>query len=142
LDETTVGPELKALGRFGNNQSQGPARHERLSLVGPQSPYRPEEQGHPTVGKAGHGPLAPLDQRTMWAYIFGTIWPKKGRGAGLVLPYCDTEATQDHLAEISQSIDHEAHAVLILDQAGWHVTPELKVPNNITLLSCHRVRGN
>ena len=70
----------------------------------------------------------------MWAYIFGAICPKKGKGAGLVLPYCDTEAMQDHLAEISQTVDPGAHAVLILDQAGWHVTPKLKVPDNITLM--------
>ena len=27
-----------------------------------------------------------------------------------------------------------AHAVLLVDQAGWHVSPKLKVPDNITLL--------
>lgn len=70
----------------------------------------------------------------MWAYIFGAICPKKGKGAGLVLPYCDTEAMQEHLSEISQAVDPGAHAVLMLDQAGWHVTPKLKVPDNITLM--------
>jgi hypothetical protein len=70
----------------------------------------------------------------MWAYIFGAICPRKGKGAGLVLPYCDTEAMQDHLAEISQAVDPGAHAVLILDQAGWHVTPKLRVPDNMTLM--------
>jgi transposase len=70
----------------------------------------------------------------MWAYIFGAICPKKGKGAGLVLPYCDTEAMNQHLKEISWAVDPGAHAVLILDQAGWHVTPKLEVPANITLL--------
>ena len=70
----------------------------------------------------------------MRTYIFGAICPKKGKGAGLVLPYCDTGAMQEHLAEISQAVDPGAHAVLILDQAGWHVTPKLKVPENITLM--------
>jgi hypothetical protein len=70
----------------------------------------------------------------MWTYIFGAICPKKGKGAGLVLPYCDTGAMQEHLAEISQAVDPGAHAVLILDQAGWHVTPKLRVPENITLM--------
>ncbi len=70
----------------------------------------------------------------MWTYIFGAICPKKGKGAGLVLSYCDTGAMQEHLAEISQAVDPGAHAVLILDQAGWHVTPKLKVPENITLM--------
>ncbi|MBB5262785.1 putative transposase [Rhizobium leguminosarum] len=39
-----------------------------------------------------------------------------------------------HLLEISQAVDEGAHAVLIVDQAGWHVTPKLKVPDNVTLL--------
>jgi transposase len=38
------------------------------------------------------------------------------------------------LAEISQSVDPGAHAVLLLDQAGWHMSARLPVPNNITLL--------
>ncbi|CDZ68298.1 ISSod10, transposase OrfB [Neorhizobium galegae bv. orientalis] len=70
----------------------------------------------------------------MWAYIFGAICPKKGKGAGLVLPYCDTDAMQQHLAEISIAVEDGSHAVLILDQAGWHTTPKLKVPDNMTLL--------
>ena len=70
----------------------------------------------------------------IWAYIFGAICPKKGKGAGLVLPYCDTEAMQEYLVKISNAVDPGAHAVLILDQAGWHVTPKLKVPDNITLM--------
>jgi putative transposase len=39
-----------------------------------------------------------------------------------------------HLLEISQAVDDGALAVLIVDQAGWHVTPKLDVPDNITLL--------
>jgi transposase len=38
------------------------------------------------------------------------------------------------LAELSQAVAPGAHAVLMLDQAGWHVSPKLQVPNNITLL--------
>lgn len=39
-----------------------------------------------------------------------------------------------HLAEISRNIAPGAHAVLMLDQAGWHMTDKLDVPENITLL--------
>ena len=85
---------------------------------------------------AGRGtrPSAPKDQRTLWAYLFGAICPAKGKGAGLVLPSCDTEAMAAQLTEISQAVAPGAHAVLLLDQAGWHVTPKLKMPNNITPL--------
>ena len=84
--------------------------------------------------RRGTRPWAPHDQRTAWAYIFGAICPAKGKGAGLVLPYCDTEAMAAQLEEVSQAVAPGAHAVLLLDQAGWHVSPKLKVPANITLL--------
>jgi hypothetical protein len=66
--------------------------------------------------RRGTRPSAPHGQRTMWAYIVGAICPKKGKGAGLVLPYCDTDAMNQHLKEISLAVDPGAHAVLILDR--------------------------
>ena len=40
-----------------------------------------------------------------------------------------------HLAEISRAVDPGAHAVQILDGAGWHVAADLVVPDNFTLLT-------
>ena len=40
----------------------------------------------------------------------------------------------EHLKEIAQAMTPDAHAVLLLDQAGWYVSRKLKVPPNITLL--------
>ena len=84
--------------------------------------------------RRGTRPRAPHDQRTKWAYIFGAICPAKGKGAGLVMPYCDTAAMQAHLAELSVMVAPGAHAVVILDQAGWHMSNTLIAPQNITLL--------
>jgi transposase len=39
-----------------------------------------------------------------------------------------------HLAEIATQIAQGAHAVLILDQAGWHLSGRLAVPDNITIV--------
>lgn len=39
-----------------------------------------------------------------------------------------------HLIEVSSAVSPGAHAVLLLDQAGWHMTGKLPVPANITLL--------
>ena len=39
-----------------------------------------------------------------------------------------------HLAEIAQAVAPGAHAVVLLDQAGWHLSKRLKVPANITLV--------
>ena len=42
--------------------------------------------------KRGTRPSAPHDQRTSSAYIFGAVCPAEGKGAGLVLPSCNSEA--------------------------------------------------
>jgi hypothetical protein len=39
---------------------------------------------------------------------------------------------QLHLDEISRNVAEGAHAVLLLDRAGWHRTGKLDVPKNIT----------
>ena len=51
------------------------------------------------------------------------------------MPRCDTEAMNLHLAEIATQIAPGAHAALLVDQAGWHLSGGLIVPSNITLIS-------
>jgi transposase len=52
----------------------------------------------------------------------------------MVLPRCNTQAMNLHLAEIAEAVAPGAHAVLLLDQAGWHTTDKLAVPENITIV--------
>jgi hypothetical protein len=47
-------------------------------------------------------------------YIFGAVCPKEGKGAALILPACNTEAMNLHLAEIAA--DRRSHG-------GWEKTP-------------------
>jgi len=84
--------------------------------------------------KRGTRPSAPKDQRTASTYIFGAICPKEGKGAALVLPACNIEAMNLHLAEIATEIAPGKHAILLLDQAGWHLSARLAVPPNMTLV--------
>ena len=51
------------------------------------------------------------------------------------MPRADTHAMSAPLAEIGLAIDPGAHAVVILDRAGWHTSSKLEVPHNITLLA-------
>ena len=63
------------------------------------------------------------------------VCPARGIGAGLVLPTANAAMMNLHLHEISTQVSHGAHAVLVLDGAGWHQTGgQLRVPENITLL--------
>ena len=82
--------------------------------------------------RRGSRPRQPADQRYESAYLFGAICPARGKGAALALPVADTFAMQLHLDEISRHVAKGAHAVLLLDRAGWHTTGKLRVPANIT----------
>jgi hypothetical protein len=82
--------------------------------------------------RRGTRPRQPADQRYTSAFLFGAICPARGTGAALAMPTVDTEAMQAHIDEISRHVARGAHAVLIMDRAGWHTTARLKVPKNIT----------
>ena len=83
----------------------------------------------------GRAPALGRDsQRYKSAYPFGAICPAEGTGAALVMPRADTRAMQAHLKEISRTITPGAHAVLLLDRAGWHTTSKLSIPNNVSLV--------
>ena len=60
--------------------------------------------------------------------------PERGAGAALVLPACNTAAMQMHLDEIAGQVAPGAHAIPILDRAGWHTAKALAVPRNIALM--------
>ncbi len=83
----------------------------------------------------GSRPPAPRDQRHHWAYIFGAVCPARATGAALVLPTVNAELMSLHLAEISRSVAAGAHAILVLDGAGWHQQGSRSVvPENITFI--------
>ena len=84
--------------------------------------------------KTGTRPRLPADQRYTNAYLFGAICPKWGKGAALMLPFANTRAMQKHLDEISCNVAARAHAVVLMDRAGWHSTDKLEVPKNLTII--------
>lgn len=82
----------------------------------------------------GSRPSAPRDQRTASTYIFSAICPQDGKGAALILPVCNSAAMTLQLAKISAMVAPGKHAVVLLDQADWHLAGNLVAPDNITLL--------
>ena len=52
-----------------------------------------------------------------------------------MLPTCNTEAMNLQLVEIAATVAPGAHAVLLVDQAGWHLSTGLVVPPNITIMA-------
>ena len=51
-----------------------------------------------------------------------------------MLPSANTPAMQMHLDEISQNVAAKAHAVVLMDRAGWHNTDRLKLPKNLSII--------
>ena len=84
--------------------------------------------------KKGTRPRQPKDQRYENAYLFGAVCPSRDTGVALIMPNADTEAMQKHIDEIGRAVTPGAHALVILDKAGWHTTRKLKLPDNLTLL--------
>ncbi len=69
-----------------------------------------------------------------WVYLFGAVCPASGEAVGYLMPTSDTLCMNLHLAEISRSVSQDQHVALVLDGAGWHVSHDLRVPHNITLV--------
>ncbi|WP_185230109.1 IS630 family transposase [Acetobacter aceti] len=84
--------------------------------------------------RRGTRPRQPADQRYENAWLFGAICPALGKAAGLVLPFTGTASMQLHIEEISRCVARGAHAVVLLDRAGWHTTPKLRLPRNVSLI--------
>ncbi len=84
--------------------------------------------------RRGTRPRAPRDRRYQYAYLFGAVCPQRGTGAALVLPFANADTMNLHLEEISRCVSPGAHAILVLDGAGYHDAGDIEVPDNITLL--------
>jgi hypothetical protein len=68
------------------------------------------------------------------AHLFGAVCPERDAGVALVLPEVSTAAMDVFLAELSRAIPAATHAALVLDRAGRHVSEDLTVPANLTLV--------
>jgi hypothetical protein len=84
--------------------------------------------------RRGTRPRAVTDRRTQSAYLFDAICPERGTGAAIVMPHADGAAMQHHLDEIGRIVAPGAHGLVVLDQAAWHTTDKLRVPDNLSLL--------
>ena len=73
-------------------------------------------------------------QRYTWAHLFAAVQPATGQGFALVLPEVSTTAMQVFLDKFGETLAADEHAVMAVDQAGWHTAGALAVPVNVTLV--------
>jgi transposase len=69
-----------------------------------------------------------------WVYLFGAVNPVTGDSSALLAPTVNTEYMNHHQRFISERVGAHVHVILVLDQAGWHLSNTLQVPENVTLL--------
>jgi DDE superfamily endonuclease len=67
-------------------------------------------------------------------YVFAAVAPSQGLMATLVLPSADTAMMNLFLEHVSQTFA-DFFSVMQVDQAGWHHSKTLLVPENIRLLA-------
>ena len=85
-------------------------------------------------GLRGSRPTAIKQTEYEWVYLFGAVNPITGDSSALLAPTVNTESMNHHLRFISERVEPDIHVVLVLDQAGWHLSKGLRIPANITLL--------
>lgn len=82
----------------------------------------------------GQRPPGLCDQRYTWVHLFGAVHPASGEHFALVMPEVSTEAMNIFLTGFATRLADDEHAVIALDQAGWHGANALRVPDNVTLV--------
>ncbi len=79
-------------------------------------------------------PTAPADKRFASVYLFGAVRVGTDEAFALVMPFATAAVMRIFLQEFSTSLAPNAHAVLVLDKAGWHTARRLRVPENISFV--------
>jgi len=82
----------------------------------------------------GERPRSRLQQERASVHPFGAVCPERDVGIALALPAVSTTAMSLFLAELGRALPPSTHAALVLDRAGWHLSHDLVVPANLTLL--------
>jgi hypothetical protein len=78
--------------------------------------------------------MRPRGVRDLHQAAFGAVCPERDAGVALVLPTVGAAAMQATLDELSQAVAPGAHAVVLMDRAGWHIPAGRGLPPNLTPL--------
>jgi transposase len=82
----------------------------------------------------GSRPRVVRQTKYEWLYVIGSVCPQTGQSIGLLSPYISTEIVNIYLQQFSRELAEDVHAVLVWDQAGFHKSRGLKVPENVTIV--------
>ena len=66
-------------------------------------------------------------------YVYSAVCPSTGEDITLFLPWVNTDMMNIFLEHLKETLDGHS-CLLVLDQAGWHRSKDLRVPANIELI--------
>jgi transposase len=83
----------------------------------------------------GKRPVACFKRGYKWTYLYGFVRPESGEVYWLILPTVNTELFSMALREFAREVaaSKDKRVLLVVDQAGWHTSKEVKVPEGIHL---------
>jgi transposase len=67
-------------------------------------------------------------------YVYTATCAETGDACGMIAPEVNTGMMNEFLKLLSAELPEDVHAVLVLDQAGWHTATALEIPANLTLV--------
>lgn len=68
-----------------------------------------------------------------YIYAYSAMAPQTGDCFSMIAPCCNTEAMNCFLSQLAnQYADYRI--VLLLDKAGWHISKNVRLPDNLLLL--------
>jgi transposase len=95
---------------------------------------------HPVMRRvwveAGETPIAIVNWKREWLWLYAFVQPQTGETYWWLLPYVNTELFNRVLKDFAEhfQVGPNKRVILPLDQAGWHTTEKLQVPEGIHLL--------
>jgi transposase len=87
----------------------------------------------PCWAPPGIRPKAPRQVIREYLYAYAAVCPSLAKMTSLILPYANTEMMNIFLKQVSDDFTNY-FVLMVVDQAGWHKSLELKVPENIRLI--------
>lgn len=81
----------------------------------------------------GTRPIASVNHRYQWLYLYAFVHPQSGKSHWLILPRVDIEVFNLALADFAQSVQagKGKQIILVMDRAGWHTSESVQVPNGV-----------
>lgn len=81
----------------------------------------------------GHRPIALVQHRYEWVYVYGFVEPKTGRTYWYLIPRVNTQWFNLVLKTFATDVGADEQKVILLvqDRAGWHTSPKVELPPSI-----------